>query len=83
MSAPGRHSRLADLSPSRKEIELEIPEEEFRAEYEKVLGDYVTRAKLDGFRKGYAPRDRVKALFDHEIGTTSTTPSSRESSRRS
>ena len=67
MSAPGRQSRLADLSPSRKEIELEIPDEEFRAEYEKVLGDYVTRAKLDGFRKGHAPRDRVKALFDHEI----------------
>jgi len=67
MSAPGRQSRLADLSPSRKEIELEIPDEEFRAEYEKVLGDYGTRAKLDGFRKGHAPRDRVKALFDHEI----------------
>jgi len=67
MSAPGRQSRLADLSPSRKEIELEIPDGEFRAEYEKVLGDYVTRAKLDGFRKGHAPRDRVKALFDHEI----------------
>jgi trigger factor len=67
MSAPGRQSRLADLSPSRKEIELEIPDEEFRAEYEKVLGDYVTRAKLDGFRKGHAPRDRVKTLFDHEI----------------
>ena len=67
MSTPGRQSRLADLSPSRKEIELEIPDEEFRAEYEKVLGDYVTRAKLDGFRKGHAPRDRVKTLFDHEI----------------
>jgi trigger factor len=67
MNAPGRQSRLADLSPSRKEIELEIPDEEFRAEYEKVLGDYVTRAKLDGFRKGHAPRDRVKALFDHDI----------------
>jgi trigger factor len=67
MSAPGRQSRLADLSPSRKEIELEIPDEEFRAEYEKILGDYVTRAKLDGFRKGHAPRDRVKALFDHDI----------------
>jgi trigger factor len=48
-------------------MELEIPDEEFRAEYEKVLGDYVTRAKLDGFRKGHAPRDRVKTLFDHEI----------------
>ncbi|MCK7505829.1 MAG: hypothetical protein MZV70_18285 [Desulfobacterales bacterium] len=26
-----------------------------------------TRAKLDGFRKGHAPRERVKALFDHDI----------------
>ncbi|MCX6572450.1 MAG: trigger factor [Candidatus Aminicenantes bacterium] len=67
MNAPGRQSRLADLSPSRKEIELEIPDEEFRAEYEKVLGDYATRAKLDGFRKGHAPRERVRTLFDHEI----------------
>jgi trigger factor len=67
MNAPGRQSRLVDLSPSRKEIELEIPDEEFRAEYEKVLGDYVTRAKLDGFRKGHAPREQVRALFDHDI----------------
>jgi trigger factor len=63
----GRHTRLVDLSPSRKEIELEIPDEEFRREYEKVLGDYASRAKLDGFRKGHAPRERVKALFDHDI----------------
>ncbi|MCK7476923.1 MAG: trigger factor [Candidatus Moduliflexus flocculans] len=26
-----------------------------------------TKAKLDGFRKGHAPRERVKALFDHDI----------------
>jgi trigger factor len=67
MNVPGRQSRLTDLSPCRKEIELEIPDEEFRREYEKVLGDYVSRAKLDGFRKGHAPRERVKALFDHDI----------------
>jgi len=67
MNATGRQSRLVDLSPSRREIELEIPDEEFRAEYEKVLGDYVSRAKLDGFRKGHAPRERVRALFDHDI----------------
>jgi trigger factor len=67
MNAPGRQSRLTDLGPSRKEIELEIPDEEFRQEYEKILGEYVAKAKLDGFRKGHAPRERVKALFDHEI----------------
>lgn len=62
-----RQSKLTDLSPSRKEIELEIPDSEFAAEYERVLGDYTAKAKLDGFRKGHAPRERVKALFDHEI----------------
>jgi trigger factor len=67
MNAQSRQSRLTDLSPSRKEIELEIPDEEFRQEYEKVLGEYVAKAKLDGFRKGHAPRERVKALFDHDI----------------
>ncbi len=67
MNASGRQSRLIDLSPSRKEIELEIPEEEFQREYEKILGDYVVRVKLDGFRKGHAPRERVRSLFDHDI----------------
>ena len=67
MNAPGRQSRLIDVSPSRKEIELEIPDEEVRQEYEKVLGEYVAKAKLDGFRQGHAPRDRVKGLFDHDI----------------
>ncbi|HDT13366.1 MAG TPA: trigger factor [Candidatus Aminicenantes bacterium] len=67
MTTSGRTSRLIDVSPSRKELELEIPEEEFRGEYEKVLGTYTAKAKLDGFRKGRAPRERVKALFDHDI----------------
>lgn len=62
-----RQSRLTDLSPSRKEIELEIPNDEFVREYERILGEYVSKAKLDGFRKGHAPRERVKALFDHDI----------------
>ncbi|MGZ5424336.1 MAG: trigger factor [Candidatus Aminicenantales bacterium] len=67
MNAPGKQIRLTDLSPSRKEIELEIPDAEFHEEYEKILGEYVAKAKLDGFRIGHAPRERVKALFDHDI----------------
>ena len=67
MDASGRQSRLTDVSPSRKEIALEIPDGEFRQEYEKILGEYVAKAKLDGFRRGHAPRERVKVLFDHDI----------------
>jgi len=67
MNAPGRTSRLVDVSPSRKEIELEIGDEEFRKEYEKTLDEYTGKVKLPGFRKGHAPRDMVRKLFDHDI----------------
>lgn len=67
MNAPGRTSRLVDVSPSRKEIELEIPDEEFRQEYEKALDEYTGKVKIPGFRKGHAPQDMVRKLFDHEI----------------
>lgn len=67
MNAPGRQSRLTDVSPSRKEIALEISEEEVRQEYEKILGEYAAKVKLDGFRRGHAPRERVRGLFDHDI----------------
>jgi trigger factor len=67
MNAAGRQNRLIDVSPSRKEIELEIPDEEVRQEYERILGEYVAKVKLDGFRKGHAPRERVRGLFDQDI----------------
>ena len=67
MSTPGRTSRLVDVSPSRKELELEIPDEDFRKEFERTLDEYVGKAKLPGFRKGHAPRDMVRKMFDHDI----------------
>jgi trigger factor len=67
MSEQDKKNRLLDKSPSRKEIELEIPSEEVEREYAKVLGDYAGRVKLPGFRKGHAPRDMVRKLFDHDI----------------
>jgi trigger factor len=67
MNAPGRQSRLIDVSPSRKEIELEIPPDEVLKEYEKILGEYADKVKLSGFRQGHAPREMVRSLFDHDI----------------
>lgn len=67
MNSPGRQSRLTDVSPSRKEIELEIPLDEVLKEYEKILGEYAGKVKLSGFRQGHAPRDMVRNLFDHDI----------------
>ena len=67
MSEQDRKNRLLDHSPSRKEIELEIPSDEVEKEYAKILGDYANRVKLPGFRKGHAPKDMVRNLFDHDI----------------
>jgi trigger factor len=67
MSEQEKKDHFIDLSPSRKEFELEIPAEEVEREYAKVLSDYVNRVKLPGFRKGHAPKDMVRNLFDHDI----------------
>jgi trigger factor len=60
-------STLKEISPSRRELDLEIPEADVRAEYERILGTYAKRVKLAGFRKGHAPRDLVRKLFDADI----------------
>jgi hypothetical protein len=83
MNAAGRQSRLSDLSPSRKEIELEIPEEEFRQEYEKILGEYAAKVRLDGFRRAMRPGSGSGDSSTTTSGTTSTTPLSPASSRKS
>jgi len=67
MSEEQSKNRLVDLSPSRKEISLEIPSEEVEKEFARVLADYAARVKLPGFRKGHAPKDMVRNLFDHDI----------------
>jgi len=67
MSEQDTKSHFHDLGPSRKAFELEIPADEVEGEYAKVLSDYATRVKLPGFRKGHAPKDMVRNLFDHDI----------------
>ncbi|MCR4409203.1 MAG: trigger factor [Candidatus Saccharicenans sp.] len=59
--------RLKVVSPTVRELDLEISPEAVKKEYEKVLRDYVARVKLPGFRKGYAPRDMVQRMFEAEI----------------
>jgi trigger factor len=60
-------SRVTSPSPSRREMEIEVAVEEVAKEWENVLMDYASRARLDGFRRGKAPRDMVKRLFYQDI----------------
>jgi len=52
---------------SRRELDIEVPADEASREFEKVLDDYASKAKLDGFRRGKAPREMVKRLFSEDL----------------
>jgi trigger factor len=60
-------SRVTSPSPSRRELEIEVPAEEVAAESENVLQEYTSRTRLDGFRRGKAPKEMVKRLFSLDI----------------
>jgi trigger factor len=60
-------SRVASPSPSKRELEIEVAADEVAKEWDKVLLEYASRARLDGFRRGKAPREMVKRLFYSDI----------------
>lgn len=59
--------KIKIVSPTRRELDLEIPSSAVREEFDKVLAEYTSKAKLAGFRKGKAPRDLVQRMFLAEI----------------
>jgi trigger factor len=58
---------VAAPAASQRELDIEVSPDEAAREFDKVLDDYASRAKLDGFRRGKAPRDMVKRRFLNEI----------------
>ena len=62
-----KKSEIKVLNPSKREIELEVPESEVRDEFERILGQYASKAKIAGFRVGKAPRELVKQMFYPDI----------------
>lgn len=60
-------SELKEISPTQKEIHLQIDAEAVKASYGKVSQKYASRANVPGFRKGYAPLDVVRLRFKDEI----------------
>jgi len=55
------------ISPTQKELTIEIEPEAVREVYNKVSRKYTKGAQVDGFRKGYAPLDVVRMRFKEEI----------------
>src|SRR5258708_5163504 len=60
-------SEIKEISPTQKEIHLQIDAASLKEAYGKVSQKYAKRANVPGFRKGYAPLDVVRLRFKEEI----------------
>lgn len=62
-------TELKDLSPTRKQIDVEIDLEYVRAAYDRITDRYTKAANVPGFRPGHAPRGVVRTRFKDQIRT--------------
>jgi trigger factor len=60
-------TEVVDVSPTRKELKIEIGAEEVRAEMERVTQEYARAATVPGFRKGHAPAAVVRTRYKKDI----------------
>ena len=62
-------TEVTDVSPTRKEITIEIEPALIRSTYDRISDEYGKAAKIPGFRPGHAPRDIVRTRYKKEIST--------------
>jgi trigger factor len=60
-------TEVVDVSPTRKEIRIEIDAEAVRSAYDRISDQYAKMATVPGFRRGHAPRSVVRTRFKDEI----------------
>lgn len=60
-------TELKDISPTQKEIKIEIEADVIKPAYQKVAQKYTKNAVIPGFRKGFAPIDQIKNRFKDQI----------------
>ena len=61
------NSELKEISPTQKELHLEIDSAILKDAYAKVSKRYADKANIPGFRVGFAPLDVVRLRFKEEI----------------
>jgi trigger factor len=61
------NSEIKEISPTQRELHIEIEPAVLKDAYGKVAKRYASNANIPGFRKGYAPLDVVKLRFKDEI----------------
>jgi trigger factor len=60
-------TELIDLSPTQKQLVLEIPTDVVATEMERVARDYSKAARIPGFRPGKAPLRIVRQRYQEQI----------------
>ncbi|HEY2866381.1 MAG TPA: trigger factor [Pyrinomonadaceae bacterium] len=60
-------SELKEISPTQRELHVQIGAEALKDAYGAVSQKYARAASVPGFRKGYAPLDVVRLRFKDEI----------------
>ena len=62
-------TELKELSPTLKQIDIEIDAPDVRAVYDRISDNYAKAASVPGFRPGHAPRAVVRTRFKEQIRT--------------
>jgi trigger factor len=62
-------TELKEISPTRKQIDIEIDADAVRAVYDRITDNYAKSATVPGFRPGHAPRAVVRTRFKDQIRT--------------
>lgn len=60
-------TELRDVSPTRKEIKIEIEPAQIRSAYDRISQQYSKAANVPGFRPGHAPTSVVRTRYKSEI----------------
>ena len=62
-------TELKQISPTKKQIDIEIEADAVRKVYDRVSDQYAKSANVPGFRPGHAPRGVVRTRFKDQIRT--------------
>jgi trigger factor len=60
-------TEVIDVSPTRREIKIEIEADTVRNAYDRISDRYAQQATVPGFRPGHAPRSVVRSRFKDQI----------------
>lgn len=62
-------TELREISPTRKQIDIEIEADAVREVYDRISDNYAKGATVPGFRPGHAPRAVVRTRYKDQIRT--------------